>query len=125
MVTLNYFWSIGLHGVKLLVTEEDATEALEILRCELDAEQSDGRVQEEDLHCPVCDSSHTRYETYDLRVAYLASLLGYFPHIVSQVCFVVLLPALLALIPKREWVCLSCGYGWRAAREPVPSDRQT
>jgi Tfp pilus assembly protein PilF len=119
MVTMNYFWSIGLHGVKLQVTEENAGEALEILLCEPDAGEYELREEDRQILCPQCRSYHTRYETYNLPLAYLASLLVILPIWETKVLLVVLLPAFLLLIPKRAWCCQSCGHTWEAARRPM------
>ncbi len=120
MVTLNYFWSVGLRGVKLLVTEENAAEALEILGGQPETAEFMGVEEEGKLQCPLCQSYNTRYETYNLPLAYLVSLLGFFPHWISKIFFWLLLPLSPLLIPKRAWTCGSCGNSWKAVREPVP-----
>lgn len=120
MVTLNHFWSVAMNGVKLLVTKENTSLALEILSCEPDADERQEREAEMKDLCPACGSRCTGYETYNLGVAYLASALMYMPLLWSKVLFVLLLPVFLVLIPRRAWVCGSCGHIWKAALQPVP-----
>lgn len=111
IVALNYFWANGFHGIRLQVTAENAGEAREVLRCKPDDEhelgEEDGQPQ-----CARCASYDTRYETYNLKMASLASLMIYRPDAIML--FFLLIPAILLLIPKRAWVCQSCGHTWKA-----------
>jgi Tfp pilus assembly protein PilF len=116
IVALNYFWSNGFHGIKLQVTAENTSEALEVLlnvpeAGEYELGEKDGQIQ-----CARCGSYHTYYETYNLNLVYLASLLLILPLLIARVLFLLLLPAFLLLIPKREWSCQSCGRTWKTVR---------
>ena len=115
IVALNYFWANGFHGIKLQVTAENAEEAREVLLGEPDDEHELGE-EDGQPRCARCGSYHTRYETYNIKAAYLATLLAFFPLLDVKAIFVLLLPIFLFLIPKRAWVCQSCGHSWKVSR---------
>ena len=119
MLNLNYFWSYGFHGVKLRVPKENASEALEVLfrgpvAGGYELGEKDGQPR-----CTECGSYDTRYETYNLRLAYLASLLL----LIAGGALLPLFPAFLLLVPKRAWTCQSCGHTWKVAQQPLARDQ--
>jgi hypothetical protein len=96
MVSMNWFYSQAVGGVRLEVPEEQWAAAREIL--ELPAEESTL------LRCPHCGSSHTHMRELSL----LNGLLLLF--------FSVLLP-----VPNRRVDCLDCGraFSWKPGPEPA------
>jgi Flp pilus assembly protein TadD len=112
IVALNYFWANGFHGIKLCVAEESAGEALDLLRSKREVGVHGLGDEDGQIWCPECLSYHTRYETYNLQLVYLASLLIILPFLIAKVILVLLLPLLFMLIPKRAWTCQSCGHAW-------------
>ena len=113
IAALNYFWANGFHGIKLQVTRENADEAREVLRGEPVGDERELGEKDGQRQCERCGSYHTRYETYNLKLAYLATLLAFFPLLDVKALFVLLLPIFLFLIPRRAWVCRSCGHIWK------------
>ena len=113
IVALNYFWANGFHGIKLQVTTENADLAREVLLCEPDSDDHELGEEDGQPRCARCGSYRTRYETHNLKLAYLATLLAFFPILESKALFVLLFPLFLLLIPKRAWVCQSCGHTWK------------
>ena len=112
IVALNYFWSNGFHGIKLQVTQENASKAIEVLLCEPEAGEYELGEKDGQIQCAQCGSYRTRYETYNLKLVYLASLLIALPF-PAKMFLVLLLPVFLLLIPKQAWSCQSCGHTWK------------
>jgi hypothetical protein len=98
------------------VTAENASEALEVLLNVPDADAYELGKKDGQIQCARCGSYHTRYETYNLNLVYLASLFLILPLLIARVLFFLLLPAFLLLIPKREWSCQSCARTWKMVR---------
>lgn len=94
MITLNWLYSNALGRAKLQVMALEVQRALDILH---DTSHEVELSEDEQPRCPACGSFRTRYQKYDLRVAFAAWLLLGFP-----------IP-----FPKRKWRCSDCHYEWK------------
>ena len=102
VISMNWFYSTALGGVKVQVRESDYEEAVEALRSSEtpeppteEAAESDDTVP--DVACPKCSSSSVSRERFSRKAAFISMLIARFP-----------LPW-----PRRRLVCLDCGHEWK------------
>ncbi len=108
-VNANWFYANALGWIQVMVREEDADRARQILE-EADEETvidelPEGEdiefIEEDVVVCPSCGSTNVHYEKYNYRLSFLSMLLLSMP-----------LP-----FKKGDWVCDDCGYRWKEDEE--------
>lgn len=105
-INANWLYANALGGIQVVVREEDAPRARQILDEEpemvasveeLPTAPGEDVVEAEVVICPRCGSTHVHYEKYNYRLFFLSMLILSLP-----------LP-----FKKGEWVCEDCGYRWK------------
>ncbi len=97
---LDWFWLHALGGVKILVADEDANDASELINLPLlpQFEGEDGRILTQPV-CPRCGSLDIAYRSVTTSRILVASL-------------VTVVAWLLLPFARDRWRCFSCGYSW-------------
>ena len=101
IVRMDWFWSNLIGGVKLMVSPEDASDAIAILDQPIPEkfEASEGEYQQP--HCPQCGSLDVSFEELNKSIAFASAYI-------------------LAPLPvhNRGWTCHTCEHGWDGPAEP-------
>jgi len=100
-VRMDWLWSNAIGGVKLLVRQEDAAAAADLLD-QSQAETTDAEGEgEEQPRCPRCGSSDASFRPLKRRAAYASVAIG--------------IP-----VPFKHaaWKCHECGHAWEDAKSP-------
>jgi hypothetical protein len=98
-VRMDWVWSNLMGGVRLQVGEQDRDAAQAVLAQPIpDQIQLDSEIPYDQPRCPRCGSLDIQYQAIHKRAG-LASIILFVP-----------IP-----IPKRAWICESCGAQWREA----------
>ncbi len=102
ILSLNWFLSTAVGGVRLRVREDDGESALAVLAQEIPASFTAEEIGEEYQQpaCPNCGSLDVAFETMHKGIALVALWLLALP-----------LP-----IPRNSWKCQDCGNRWQAPR---------
>ena len=108
-INANWFYANALGWVQVMVREQDAARARQILDeaaeeiviDDLPEEEGVEFIEEDVVVCPQCGSTNVHYEKYNYRLSFLSMMLLSMP------------------IPfkKGEWVCDDCGYRWKESEE--------
>jgi DNA-directed RNA polymerase subunit RPC12/RpoP len=108
-INANWFYANALGWVQVMVREQDAARARQILDeaagetviDELPEGDEVEFIDEDVVVCPQCGSTNVHYEKYNYRLSFLSMMLLSMP------------------IPfkKGEWVCDDCGYRWKEEEE--------
>jgi hypothetical protein len=94
--SIDWLYPNVVGDVKLQVNEANVGRAIEILQ-QTDS-MEDVFSENDEPHCPNCNSSDVYYERFSQRLAFASWLLLIIPF-----------PFL-----KRKWKCRKCGYHWKA-----------
>jgi putative signal transducing protein len=100
IVRMDWFWSNLLGGVKLLVHNEDAEAAVQILEAPAPEVFDAGGIPYERPRCPECNSLEIHFEEFT-PFAYVSTYLG------------VPIP-----LHRKGWRCHSCGHEWQIEHGP-------
>jgi hypothetical protein len=96
VIRMYWFWSNLLGGVKLVVREVDASDALELLNQKpIEKFYATGTGEYNQPRCPQCDSLSVTFGGTGKRLSYITIALG------------VPLP-----VARSGWKCDSCGHKW-------------
>ncbi len=111
MVRLDWFWSTAIGGVKLLVAQTDAADAIHLLQEAIPPELVDsgtGEVYEQPA-CPRCSSLDISFGAPDKGIQLAALFFGGIP-----------LPA-----GRDRWKCNQCGAEWEVLADvkPMPPEQ--
>ena len=100
MVRMDWFWSNLIGGVKLMVSPEEASDAIAILDQPIPEkfEASEGEYQQP--HCPQCDSLDVSFEQLNKSIAF------------ASACILAPLP-----VHNRGWTCHACEHHWDGPAE--------
>ncbi len=110
VVTMNWFYSTAIGGVKLQVAEPNAERAQQILN-DIDRFNGDRDALPEDQpQCPRCRAFSGSYETFDPRAAFIPQVLTIW---ISGSSAGVPIPFL-----SKKWRCNECGYRFKLG-EPL------
>jgi rubrerythrin len=103
---MNWFWSNMIGNVRLLVREEDAQNAEQILSQPVPEKFETDREKFEQPKCPQCKSVDLQFEGVDQGIGLTTAWV-------------------LAPIPVRRnaWKCNSCGLRWKDDPEQSEGDR--
>ena len=104
MVRLDWFWSNLIGGAKLMVSPENANEAIAILDQPIPEkfETSEGEYQQPS--CPQCGSMDISFEQLNKPIAYASAYVS-----------------LPLPIHDQGWKCHTCEHKWNDTAEDVPS----
>lgn len=91
LVQIDWLLSNAIGGVRVMIEEEDADLAREILSDDTEAELDSTRPT-----CPACSSANTAPDEAPRRVAFLTLLVAGFPFLTS----------------RSQWKCADCGHMW-------------
>ena len=105
MVNTNWFYSIAMGGMRLMVQSDDADAALRILDDKAEALLPVAAADQ--VHCPKCGSSNT-WRGYSTILWWLHPVHWFYP-IVLFLCGSVFPPPIL----RHTWRCRDCGHRWR------------
>lgn len=109
VVRLDWFYSNLVGGIKLLVREEDAQAASELLSQSVPERFNANETGEyEQPQCPRCHSFDVTFEGLDRRLTYAGLFLG-----------------LPIPITDEGWKCLSCKHTWKDDDGQGPSQRKS
>jgi hypothetical protein len=105
MVRMDWFWSNLIGGVKLMVSPENATEAMAILDQPIPEkfETSDGEYQQPE--CPQCGSLDVCFEELNKPIAYGSAYIS-----------------LPLPVHNHGWKCHACGHRWDDPPEEASSN---
>src|ERR1700730_12394424 len=101
VIRMDWLWSNALGGIRLLVKEEDASVALELLDQTPMEKFATGTGEFKQPRCPSCDSLDISFEMTGRRLAYVTVAVG------------VPLP-----VKRGGWKCNSCGHAWHDSEGP-------
>jgi len=108
LVRMDWFYSNAVGGIKVVVREEDAEEARQILEQEIpESIEVEGSGRYEQPRCPKCGSFDVSLDALDRRVSYGSLWLGVPIH-----------------ATVKGWSCASCGHRWDGAAESEQSPRK-
>jgi len=101
-VTMNWLYSNAIGGVKLQVKKSDFKRAIAIIQKKNDGKLTETKLDKNnnDPHCPKCNSTNVYYEKFSRRFAFI-----------SWILLGVALPFI-----KRKWKCNECGHEWKAKK---------
>lgn len=101
VIRMDWFYSNAVGGIKLLVRDEDAAEARELLESQAPEKfEVEGVGEYEHPECPNCGSLDVSFEELDRKVAHTGLLIS------------LPIPAV-----KHGWSCHACGHSWDAPTE--------
>lgn len=101
VIRMDWFYSNAVGGIKLLVRDEDAAEARELLEGQAPEKfEVEGIGEYEQPKCPNCGSLDVSYEELDRKIAHTGLLIS------------IPIPAV-----KRGWNCHACGHSWDPPEE--------
>ena len=99
VIRMDWFYSNVVGGIKLLVRDEDAAEARELLEGQTPEKfEVEGVGEFEQPKCPNCGSLDVSFEELDRKIAHTGLLVS------------LPIPAV-----KQGWNCHACGHNWDAA----------
>jgi hypothetical protein len=101
VIRMDWLWSNALGGIRLLVKEEDASVALELLDQKPMEKFVTGTGEFEQPRCPSCDSLDISFGGTGKRLSYVTVAVG------------VPLP-----VKRGGWKCNSCGHAWHDSEGP-------
>jgi len=101
VIRLDWLYSNAMGGIKLLVRDEDAAAARELLGAQIPEKfEVEGVGEYEQPKCPNCSSLDVSFEELDREIAHPGLLLG------------IPIPAV-----KHGWNCHACGHAWDSPTE--------
>ena len=96
VIRMDWFYSNAVGGIKLLVRDEDAAEARELLEGQAPEKfEVEGVGEYEQPKCPSCGSFDVSFEELDRKIAHTGLLMS------------LPIPAM-----KHGWSCHACGHSW-------------
>lgn len=103
VIRMDWLYSNALGGIKLLVRDQDAEAARELLEARIPEKfDVEGVGEYQQPKCPNCGSLDVSFEELDRKIAYPGLLIS-FP-----------IPAV-----KHGWNCHSCGHSWDSPSETL------
>ncbi len=97
LVRMDWLYSNAVGGIKLLVREEDAETARELLEQGVPEEfEVEGIGEYQQPRCPKCQSMDVFFEEMDKKIAYPLLYVG-----------------VPVAVTRKGWRCHSCGHGWK------------
>jgi hypothetical protein len=105
-IRMDWFWSLGLGGVKLWVSAEDADAAGLLDQNWIESFVVAGAEEYKQPRCPNCGSFEISHRNFLKRLAYLSLLAWWLTAIVPPIA-----------LHELGWRCYACGHLWGDSRD--------